>query len=1069
MNVLEGAWIATWNNGDEIVEHFRVIGNLIFWQNGDVDKVAIVSGLLKLRGWIAWVPVLAASDRLDSITFVPAEVHAKHGYRILRANITMFRCQRAIVNGQYYDSEAQMCFCDCIRWQQLKLQNLHLGSSSRLFWHLLSSRLISFLVLKEAVVRLAPIRCGQPGCDGRVVEAHADAALQAWSYSWSFQALVWHRTKRWHEAAITDLQTRWQEHELVQHNTVGAPIEAQEDYNALERMSMLTELPPVMRSISGSLIAKKHGHSLQRSAAASAAALEPPGNQGSSQFESGTAASFTKSIRSSSMLAPRVHQLPLTVKFTTSGSICMKSVSIQLSNFEKFWGSDEWPISEPSQASFVLEPGDVAIIGRCPLPHFICAFGEKLQRLKGERKWKDAKEYVYRLLKDIGADMSGSGQCLFISTADRLPTVFAAIRWAELQEECLMVVRDNIYLQRDGQDFVEVFPRSASAKCPTKSLAEPGSQAMEPPTGTTDAGSTEPVGGAAPVPLRVWLESISTELVPYAEPLLKCGGKDTSLLLGLQPSDAGAIADEIGMKMIHRLRFIRAVEELNSAEIPPRNQLRAQPAHKPRTAAGARNKIQIKDRDQIIINKQTSVPHRRVHSKDEKPHATLSEGEVVDVWHEGEKKLFPGKIAKVLDDGSYDITYDDSTEIRLSRENTIGRCSHIRNKATLATVRIGLLVQRPDFPTPSFTPAREEEAGYVDRVGSGVIINNRGAILTAAHNVVDLDAKDHEKKWLFGLEKLGALVIVGCCRAESSERTVWSYHAKVIAYDEDLDVAVLQLAGAIECESMLNVRAEVKVCCARHMLNGREGVIVGECHDTDDNLRVKFPNDEQEHTIRASALQELHPGRYLGLDRPVPRTSLDNEKGLLDKLHTASGCSGSLWNQKTQHPYFWNQETQTYVKRILLRVKLVHTTQPLELSANRFRRHFEYDRTSGRKVHLAGFPVGESLDKKRQERMREQTATLLFDECMNWFPDVAVDRMDGTQDNKWAIIPGASGVMKRGCSGGPVFNEDAQVMLKKSVPILRPMLTDIYVRRWWECSRGVGAARRHRNLHSGQF
>ena len=59
--------------------------------------------------------------------------------------------------------------------------------------------------------------------------------------------------------------------------------------------------------------------------------------------------------------------------------------------------------------------------------------------------------------------------------------------------------------------------------------------------------------------------------------------------------------------------------------------------------------------------------------------------------------------------------------------------------------------------------------------------------------------------------------------------------------------------------------------------------------------------------------------------------------------------------------------------------------------------------------------------------MGEKTATLLFDERMNFSADVAVQRIDGTKGNEWATIPGASGVMKPGCSGGPVFDEDCEV------------------------------------------
>merc|ERR1711988_914465 len=56
-------------------------------------------------------------------------------------------------------------------------------------------------------------------------------------------------------------------------------------------------------------------------------------------------------------------------------------------------------------------------------------------------------------------------------------------------------------------------------------------------------------------------------------------------------------------------------------------------------------------------DEEKKVPRHRVRRKGEKPRRVLSEGEVVDARHGGGKKLFPGKITNVRDDGSYDIRY----------------------------------------------------------------------------------------------------------------------------------------------------------------------------------------------------------------------------------------------------------------------------------------------------------------------------------------------------------------------------------------------------------------------------
>ena len=74
-------------------------------------------------------------------------------------------------------------------------------------------------------------------------------------------------------------------------------------------------------------------------------------------------------------------------------------------------------------------------------------------------------------------------------------------------------------------------------------------------------------------------------------------------------------------------------------------------------------------------DKEKKVPRHRIRRKGEKPRATLSEGEVVDVRHGGGKKLFPGKIAKVHDDGSYDIAYDDGDkESKVARKLIEAAC-----------------------------------------------------------------------------------------------------------------------------------------------------------------------------------------------------------------------------------------------------------------------------------------------------------------------------------------------------------------------------------------------------------
>jgi serine/threonine protein kinase len=79
--------------------------------------------------------------------------------------------------------------------------------------------------------------------------------------------------------------------------------------------------------------------------------------------------------------------------------------------------------------------------------------------------------------------------------------------------------------------------------------------------------------------------------------------------------------------------------------------------------------------DRAPTFKEENVLRHRIRRKGEKPRTTLSEGEVVDVRHGGGKKLFPGKIAKVHDDGSYDIMYDDGDkESKVARKLIEAEC-----------------------------------------------------------------------------------------------------------------------------------------------------------------------------------------------------------------------------------------------------------------------------------------------------------------------------------------------------------------------------------------------------------
>jgi hypothetical protein len=79
-------------------------------------------------------------------------------------------------------------------------------------------------------------------------------------------------------------------------------------------------------------------------------------------------------------------------------------------------------------------------------------------------------------------------------------------------------------------------------------------------------------------------------------------------------------------------------------------------------------------------DKEKKVLGYRIRRKGEVAKPTLSEGEAVDVHHGGGKKLFPGKIAKVNDDGlgnlSYDILYaDGDKEAKVARKLIEAACS----------------------------------------------------------------------------------------------------------------------------------------------------------------------------------------------------------------------------------------------------------------------------------------------------------------------------------------------------------------------------------------------------------
>ena len=79
-------------------------------------------------------------------------------------------------------------------------------------------------------------------------------------------------------------------------------------------------------------------------------------------------------------------------------------------------------------------------------------------------------------------------------------------------------------------------------------------------------------------------------------------------------------------------------------------------------------------------DKEKKVLRHRIRRKGDKDRPTLTEGEVVDCRHGGGKKLFPGKIAKVHDDGlgnlSYDVLYNDGDkESKLKRNLIEASCS----------------------------------------------------------------------------------------------------------------------------------------------------------------------------------------------------------------------------------------------------------------------------------------------------------------------------------------------------------------------------------------------------------
>jgi hypothetical protein len=78
-------------------------------------------------------------------------------------------------------------------------------------------------------------------------------------------------------------------------------------------------------------------------------------------------------------------------------------------------------------------------------------------------------------------------------------------------------------------------------------------------------------------------------------------------------------------------------------------------------------------------DKEKKVLRHRIRRKGDKDRPTLTEGEVVDCRYGGGKKLFPGKIAKVHDDGlgnlSYDVLYNDGDkELKLKRNLIEAAC-----------------------------------------------------------------------------------------------------------------------------------------------------------------------------------------------------------------------------------------------------------------------------------------------------------------------------------------------------------------------------------------------------------
>jgi hypothetical protein len=75
-------------------------------------------------------------------------------------------------------------------------------------------------------------------------------------------------------------------------------------------------------------------------------------------------------------------------------------------------------------------------------------------------------------------------------------------------------------------------------------------------------------------------------------------------------------------------------------------------------------------------NTETDVARFRIRRKGDTARAQLSEGEVVDVRYGGGEQLYPGRVAKVQDDGSYDIRYDvGNKEAQVAREMIEAACS----------------------------------------------------------------------------------------------------------------------------------------------------------------------------------------------------------------------------------------------------------------------------------------------------------------------------------------------------------------------------------------------------------